>query len=247
MAYQAVPLSILAKNLESSSGYDFQAILKTITSELYVDDKLLKSELAVFVAKILKLLRSSDDFQVWKGCHLTNVLCAYNPLVLCSQAGTILTAIFNKLEQKAGYYRTTVSNPQGRVLLKNLVKSVGIIIELVRGKPALTREVLTPRLSAIIGVLVTLSQFEPSLCCPITKKLLLRNTTTFKPHVNKFRAVLVNLIVKDYHHFDAATRKLIADNFALLNLVKHNNAVKDDTKSHHKLYQDEQWLSLIHI
>ncbi|CUS24945.1 LAQU0S22e00694g1_1 [Lachancea quebecensis] len=241
MVAEPIPLSKLAKSLEECSGYDFQVLLRTLTSSKYVDDKLMKSDLAVFVAKILKLLRSSEDYQVWKGCHLVNVLCSYNPVALCSQAGDFLTLTFNKLEQKASYYRTTITSSHGRILLSSLVRSVGLLIDLVRDKPTLTREVLTPRLSVIISTLVNLSQFEPKLCLSLLKKLLLRNTTTFRPHANKFKTVLTNLLSKDYFHFDSATRKLIAQNYALLNLVKFSHIAKDDTKSHHNTYQDEQW------
>ncbi|KAM3164041.1 Pre-rRNA-processing protein RIX1 [Lachancea thermotolerans] len=241
MISEPIPLSKLSKSLEECSGYDFQVLLRTLTSSKYVDDKLLKSDLAVFVAKVLKLLRSSEDYHVWKACHLINVLCSYNPVVLCSQAGEFLTLTFNKLEQKASYYRTTITSSHGRTLLACLVRTVGLLIDLVRGKPALTREVLTPRLSVIISTLVNLSQFEPKMCLSILRKLLLRNTTTFRPHANKFKMVLTNLLSKDYFHFDSATRKLIARNFALLNLVKFSSAAKDETKSHHNTYQDDQW------
>ncbi|SCV01683.1 LAME_0G17810g1_1 [Lachancea meyersii CBS 8951] len=241
MALEPLSLSKVAKSLETSSSYEFQVILKTLTSARYVDDKLLKSDLAVLVAKILKLLRSSDDYFVWKGCKLSDVLCAYNAVVLCSQAGPLLTALFGKLEPKAGFYRTTVSSLQGKTVLFSLVKSVDILLDLIRGKPALTREVLTPRLPAIIGVLINLSQFEPALCCPVLKKLLVKNTTTFRPHIGKYNNVLVTLIVKDYNHFDKRTKRLILENFALLNLIKQNTGVKDETMRHHKAFQDEQW------
>ncbi|SCU92444.1 LAFA_0F10550g1_1 [Lachancea sp. 'fantastica'] len=241
MSAEPLPLSKVAKTLETCSGYEFQVVLKTISSAKYVDDKLLKADLAVLVAKILKLLRSSDDYLVWKGCKLSDVLCSYNAVVLCSQAGHLLTALFNKMEQKAGFYRTTVSSTQGKTVLFSLVRSVDILLDLIRGKPALTREVLTPRLPAIITVLVNLAQFEPELCCPVLKKILVKNTTTFRPHINKYNNVIVTLIVKDYNHFNKHTRKLILENYALLHLLKQNSAAKDDSMRHHKAHQDEQW------
>ncbi|CEP60977.1 Rix1p LALA0_S02e03994g [Lachancea lanzarotensis] len=241
MSVEPLPLSKIAKTLEASSGYEFQVVLKTISSTKYVDDRLLKADLAVLVAKILKLLRSSDDYLVWKGCKLSDVLCAYNAVVLCSQAGHLLTALFNKLEQKAGFYRTTISSPQGKTVLFSLVKSVDIMLDLIRGKPALTREVLTPRLPAIVTILVNMSQFEPELCGPVLKKILAKNTTTFRPHINKYSNVIVTLIVKDYNHFNKHTKKLILENYALLHLIKQNPTVKDDSMRHHKAHQDEQW------
>lgn len=241
MSNEILPLSVVAKRLEHCSGYEFQCILRTLKSPKYVNQQLLKSDLSVLIAKLLKLLRSNDDYHVWKGCHVAAVLCSYNPVVLSSHADGLLHVIYSKVEQKAQYYSSTVGTPQGKVTLINLVRTIGILMDLVRGKPALTREALTPKLGAIIPTLVSLSQFEPQLCLPIIKKLLLRSTTTFRPHINKFRAVLLNLLLKDYHHFDKSTRRLISDCFAYLHLIKQNVQAKDDNQSHHKSFQDDNW------
>ncbi|WP_154693939.1 RIX1/PELP1 family protein, partial [Streptomyces afghaniensis] len=89
--------SVFAKRLETASGYEFQNILKSITSSVYINEKLLKSELGLLNTKVLKLLRSSNDKDVWKGCHTVAVICAYNPLYLLSYGGQSLTAIYAKL------------------------------------------------------------------------------------------------------------------------------------------------------
>lgn len=243
MSFEAIPLPVLAKKLDTYTGHEFQAALRILRSQSYVNQQLLKSDLSFLVAKILKLLRSSDDYQLWKGCHVAAVICSHNPLVLCSQANQLLAVIYNRLEQKAGYYSETISTPQGKAVLTSLVSTLSLIIDLVRGKPSLTREALTPKLSAIIPMLISLAQFEPKLSLPVLKKLLYKNTTTFKPHVNKFRGVLTNLITKDYQHFDNSTKRLICDSFAYLHLLKQTAQVNDENQAHHKPFPDEQWRS----
>ncbi|CCD24647.1 Rix1p NDAI_0D03330 [Naumovozyma dairenensis CBS 421] len=248
MSHEAYPLVDLVKQLDQASGYEFQTLLKTLTSPVYINEQILKSELGLLNTKILKLLRSSDDFDVWKGCHTAVVICSYNPLVLCSHASQLLAAIYSKLEQKVGYYQSTISTMQGKTLLETLISSLSIIMDLMRNKPTVSREGLVPKLRAIIPTLITLSQDEPQLCLPVLQTLLKRNSTTFKPFVNKYRIVLSNLIVNHYHSFDKDTQTLICNNFAYLHLIKIQNAQSkgtdiDEAQSHHKSFSDDTWTS----
>ena len=184
----------------------FHTILTTLRSPVYIDEQLLKSELSFLVTKILKLIRSSNDFDLWKGCHTSVVVCAYNPLILSTHGGQLLAAIYSRLEQKTGFYSSVVSSSHGKQLFDTLVSSMAVIIDLVKSKPTLSREALVPKLKAIIPTLITLSQYEPELVLPVLKKILKRNTTTFKPFVNKFRTVLTNLIKSDYASLGSKTQ-----------------------------------------
>ncbi|AMD20958.1 HEL323Wp [Eremothecium sinecaudum] len=241
MSKNAISLASLAKRLETCQGHEFQTILRTLRSSSYQDEQLLKSDLAVFMAKVLKLVKSNDKYMLWKGCHLVNVVCSYNAIVLCSFSGELLTALYSNLEQKSTYYTDTVRTAEGRIILENLVRCIGNLVDCIRGKPTITREALTPKLTAIIPTLVSLAQYEPELCLPELKKLLYNNTTTFKPHVNKFRDVLTGLINHNYHSFNAYTKGLICDCFAYLHLVKKTAQIQDENQSHHKAYGDEHW------
>lgn len=67
MSEEFIAASTLAKSLEFAQGNHFHAILTTLRSPAYINEQLLKSELGFLVTKILKLLRSSNDFDLWKG------------------------------------------------------------------------------------------------------------------------------------------------------------------------------------
>lgn len=244
VTFGELSVSKLAKQLETSSGAEFQTILKSLRSPSYVNDQLLKSELGLLVTKTLKLLRSSDDFDVWKGCHTSAVICAYNPLVLCAHSAQLLAAVYAKLEQKSNYYASTMNTSQGRVVLETLVSTTSILIDLMRNKPTLSREGLVPKLKSIIPTLINVSQYQPKICLPVLRTLLYQNSTTFKPFANKYRIVLSQLIAKDYEHLDKETKYLICVNYAYLHLIKlQGNQAQDDDASlaHHKSFLDDNW------
>ncbi|CCE65380.1 hypothetical protein TPHA_0L00230 [Tetrapisispora phaffii CBS 4417] len=244
MTSNFVPVAVLANQLESCNGSDFQILLRHLRSQNYIKENLLKSELSLLSTKILKLLNSGNNYQLWKGCHAATVICSYNPLVLCSFSGQFLAAVYSKLEQKVNYYNSIIDTQEGKVILECLVSTSSILMDQMRNKPTVSREGLVPKLKAIIPTFITLCQYQPKLCLPVLKNLLYKNSTTFKPFVNKYRVVLTNLINIDYDTLDKETQKLICVNYAYLHLIKiQATAANDDdaTKAHHKLHQDEAW------
>ncbi|CCF56986.1 hypothetical protein KAFR_0B06890 [Kazachstania africana CBS 2517] len=242
MAQAILPITVIAKRLELTSGYEFHTILKTLTSPEYVNEQLLKSELNLLNTKILKLLRSGTDFDVWKGCHVAAVVCAYNPLMLVSYGGQFLSAIYSKLEQKSNYYSVDRATLESNTLLETLISSTSILMDLMRKKPTLSRESLVPKLKAIIPTLINLCQSLPKLCLPVLKTLLLEHSTTFKPFANKYRTILTGLITGYYARLDRNTQLLISDNYAYLHLIKiQASQSQSETDVHHKAHRDEAW------
>lgn len=241
MNSDGISLVSLANKLDSCHGDELKYILKMLRSSSYVKEELLKTDLNLFSNKVLKLIRSSDDYSIWKGCHIIIVLCSYNPVVLVSQSGYFLHALCEKLEEKAGYYSQTVSTYQGKVIISTLIESIDLVMNLTRGKPALTRESLTPKLPMIIPILISLTQLEPNLCLPVLKRLLYKNTSTCKPYASKLRLAVINLITNNYHTFENRTRMLICDVFAYLHLIKPIPHYQDETQGHHKKFPDESW------
>ncbi|QLQ79979.1 hypothetical protein HG537_0C06280 [Torulaspora globosa] len=242
MSGAVLPIKDLASRLERCDDSEFITLLGCLRSPRYVDERLAKSDLSLLATKTLALLRSSQDSVVWRGCHTSVVICSYNPLVLCGHGGQLLAAIYSKLEHKVEYYSSTVQTPQSKVVLQALVYSLGSLINLMRGKPALSRESLVPQLKVIIPLLVKLARLEPKLALPVLKTLLYKNTTTFRPFANKFRVVLSELLIKEYEVCDKETQRLICDNFAYLHLIKlapSNGG--DETQAHHKTHQDDTW------
>lgn len=242
MNLERYPLHSLAKELESCQESQFQLILKKLASPVYIDEQLLKSELALVITKISKLLRSSEDYDVWKGCHAAVVFCTYNPLVLCCHGGQLLSIIYSKLEQKAEYHSSSCQDICEKMALDSLVFAVSTIIELMRNKPTLSREHLVPKLKAIMPCLIGLTRWEPELCLPVLKSLLFKHSTTFRPFANKYRQVLTNLICNEYTRLNKKTQRLVCEDYAYLHLIKlQAQGGHDDSQAHHKSFQDETW------
>lgn len=235
------PLSSLSRQLETSEGDEFHSILKLLRSPAYVNQSLLKSDIGLFTGKLLKLLRSSDYYMLWKGCQVTAVICSYNAVVLCSQSNQLLTVLYTRFEQLSTHYKDTAGSEIKLTCLRTVVNTISLLMDLIRGKPALTREVLTPKLNSIIPSLIALCEGEPKLCLPILEKLVYMNTTTFKPFINKYRAVLIKLISRGFEFYDTQTRRLICDGYAYVHLVKQNSVKIDDNQAHHKASADENW------
>ncbi|QLG73060.1 hypothetical protein HG535_0E01440 [Zygotorulaspora mrakii] len=236
------PVTVIAKQLESATASEFQTLLNLLRSPDYINEKLLKSELALLITKTLALLRSSDDEKLWRGCHVSVVICSFNPLVLCSHSGQLLAAIYSKLEQKVEYYASTINTPYGTFLFETLVFAISSLWELMRDKPTLSRESLTPKLKAIIPTLISLAQYQPKFCLPLLKKLLYRSTTTFKPFASRFRQLLITKLSKGYAQYDRETQILLCENYAYLHLIRINPAqTQDEALAHHKAYLDENW------
>ncbi|CDH17073.1 related to Pre-rRNA-processing protein RIX1 [Zygosaccharomyces bailii ISA1307] len=242
MNSERFPLPALAKELESCQESQFGWILKKLASPDYIDEQLLKSDIALVVAKISKLLRSNEDYNVWKGCHAAVVFCSHNPLVLCCHSGQLLTIIYSKLEQKLEYHSSSTQNICNKIILDSLVFATSKIIELMRNKPTLSREHLVPKLKAIIPCLIRITPSKPELCLPVLKSLLLHHSTTFRPFATKYRQVLADLICKEYTNFSEKVQILVCDNYAYLHLIKlQAKGSQDDSQSHHKSFQDETW------
>ncbi|AGO10383.1 AaceriABL072Cp [[Ashbya] aceris (nom. inval.)] len=240
MSSQVVPLSTFVQHLESSEGYEFRLMIKMLASPAYAKQQLLKDELSVFMAKVLKLLRSKDDYQVWKGCHIATVFCTYNPVVLCSFGGELMGILYRNLDDATRYYGDSVQTEQRKVMIRVLVQTLDTLMDLIRGKPSLTREALTPHLPTIIPTLISFAWHEPGLCLPLIKKLLFKHSTTFRPNAGKLKDLLSELY-DHYQNLDPATRKVACDTAAYLHLTQKPGNNANEHQAHHKSFADEHW------
>ena len=242
MVPSCIPLPDVAKLLETGSAADLQTVLQTLASPSYINEGLIKSDMGILNAKLLKLLRSSDDVDVWKGCHATSVVCHYNPLFLLTYVDQLFGAIYTKLSQKVDYYTTTVSTSSGRTVLETLTSTLGSLMNLMRGKPTISRESLVPKLRAIIPTLINLCQYEPKICLPILEQLLYRHPTTFRPFMNRYSTLLKNLLSERFDLFDDNTRDLLCRNFAYLHLKRPQaQQVQDENQASNKPNPDDTW------
>lgn len=80
------------------------------------------------------------------------------------------------------------------VCLKATVESLDFAMERIRGKANLTREVLTPKISAIISSLIGLIRIIPEETVPVLYKLIMAHANTFRPFGSKLEKELLAIL-----------------------------------------------------
>ncbi|GMG39364.1 unnamed protein product [Ambrosiozyma monospora] len=137
---------------------------------------------------------------------------------MSSHTINFINALIKIIESKC--FIRDLSRPpyQEVVTLRSAVYALDFIIEKIKGKPALTREVLTPKLPQIITVLLDLVPLIPEKVIPLLHKLLINNSTTFRPFGTKFEKQLLNLLHDDenFEKFDAELMGYIMKSLVLL-------------------------------
>lgn len=240
MSGKTLPIAHVIKHLSTGAYGDFELVLKTIKSADYIKESILKNELGLLATKILKLLKSNEELDVWKGCHLSYTICLHNPLVLSVHSGDFLKAIFLKVEQMVNF--GTITNTKQVQLIKTCVTTLGSLMDLMRNKPTLSRESLVPNLRSVITLLLKLCPTYPQTCLPVLASIASKNTTTFKPFNLKFRQELQNIFVTQYIQLDTSTQALVCKNWVYTHFISSKkNAHLDDDASHHKVYHDDVW------
>lgn len=144
--------------------------------------------------RITTLLRSNHSITRWRGTKLLTVALLHPVLLLSSNTGNAIAALVKILETKC--FISNLENPTEReiITLKSTAECLGFVLDQIRGKPTLTREVLTPKLPHIIGALIEVADLIPHIALPILNKLLNLNTTTFRPFGTKFETVLKKIL-----------------------------------------------------
>lgn len=185
-----IPLSLITKQVESATLNEFEFFLYNLRSTNYISHDTSINEYSVFVNKIIKMLKSDVIFNSWKALQLVNVLFTYNPIVLCSFSKSMINELAEKIEFM--FKKTRLNKSQQSILFfKELMFTVKNLINLLRDKSILRREVLTPNLAPIIKILINkLPEIDNDdiieIFIDFLQDLLVNNTSVFKPYVNKY-------------------------------------------------------------
>ncbi|KAH3686221.1 hypothetical protein WICPIJ_002799 [Wickerhamomyces pijperi] len=229
-----VPISVILSTLDTPRPGNLQYILKTLYSNSSLITQLSKSELSHLISRVNNLIQSKDEYKRWYGLHLVQVL-AFNPVILTTGGAAILVSLI-KLVNDRSYDNV--------LLFQNACLAISQIVKNIRGKPSLTREVLTPNLSNIIAALIDNFERDVATVLQVATDLLLRNTTTFKPFINKFEVKLTALLNNaNFATFDDKLQAAVCKAYAYLNLTKSSNQASSAaaTNSNVQALPDDQW------
>lgn len=227
MVSAEIPLPVILSLLEAPRPSNLQYVLKSLYLSQDAVSKASKSDLNILTSRINNLLLARDDYKRWYGCHVVQIL-ALNPVVL-TNAGSLFIVSLLKIVNDTN----SVS-----INLKNAALTLNAIIKGIRGKPVLTREVLTPNLPNIISSLMDTLERDIVTILPILQSILFKHSTTFKPFAKKFEVKLQKFITENFDNLSTPLQYDLCKSYAYLNLIKPNNST---TASGTQPLPDDQW------
>lgn len=179
----SLPLSILLKELEASP-VSVIPILSTLHHERSLLSKMSKVDLKHLTSRTLNLCRSPIPYNIWCGVNIISVLID-STSIIGSEGSVFLTQLLKILES---------SKSSDKRVFKSTVDCLNKLCDNIRGKPTLTREILTPNLSAIFSAYMEKFAVEPVLTINSLKTLIQHHPTTSRPFANKIRAKLLEFV-----------------------------------------------------
>lgn len=191
----------------------------------------------ILVTRVITLLKSNHSITRWKATKLLTVCLLHPVLLLSSNTANAIAALVKILESKC--FIANYENPTEKELitLKSATECLGFVIEKIRGKPTLTREVLTPKLAGIISSLIDVISLVPEYSLKVLIQLLVFNTTTFRPFGMKFENGLKRILNdgENLNKLSPELRSLIMKSLAYVSFIlsreKQSEAWKDNVNN----------------
>lgn len=205
----SLPMSAILKELEDVPR-SIIPVLATLHRDSARISQISKVDLKHLTSRSLNLCKTNKPYHVWCGVNVINVLIE-NSDVLSSYG----SQFFSQLLKVFQVFRLD------RKVLYSVVECLNKLCGKIRGKPTLTREVLTPNLSELMTLyLGNLSQ-EPELMCSSLQVLVLNHPTTSRPFANKIRAEVLTIVSNDsFLSYPESVKSAVTSILATLPIVE---------------------------
>lgn len=189
-------------------------ILSILHHENHHLDQISKSNLSHLISRTLQLCRSPTTYNKWCGINIINVLID-NYTILANEGANFMTTLITILES----FNHTIDD----IILKSCIECLNKLIKVIRNKPTLTREILTPKLSTIVALYLKNLQYAPNLCIKSLYQIIKHHPTTFRPFANKFGEKLYTLMQDDgFIKYPSDLQSSICKALAILPVVEKN-------------------------
>lgn len=185
-------------------------ILRTLHSESAALSAISKVDLKHLTSRSLNLCRSNEPYAVWCGVNILNVL-VDNYTVLAQDGAAFFGQLLKILTH------THHSNT-----LRSTVQCLEKMCRNIRGKPTLTREVLTPNLAGMFTGYLEQLHADPLLVLPALRVLIQEHPTTSRPFANKLKEQLLAMVAAEetFVASPAALRREICQVLACLPVIE---------------------------
>lgn len=206
----SLPISTVIKQLEDPVSIipilkSLHSNIKTLTSS--------KAEANHLSARTLALLSSHPPQKKWYGVLVASILIK-NYEILSSSGLKFMNLLLKILETT-----NLTTNPK---LFRDTVICLDNLCDEIRGKPTLTREMLTPKLPVIIQTYLNNIDMNPQLVIHTLSKLMWNHPTTFRPFGNKLNARIVEYLLLDFNNFPTSLKSELSQSYALLPIIEKN-------------------------
>lgn len=205
----SLPLNVLVKELETPQS--IAPVLRSI--KLNIGDLHLqnKSDINHLVSRTINLIQSHSVYNKWFGVTILNVLIE-NYEILSTHGLKFINALIKVLE-------TTNANTNIK-LFTGTVESLNKLCQEIRGKPTLTREILTPKLPIIIQLYLNNIDLNQTLIIQSLTDIMSHHPNTFRPFGNKLNTRLIGLIKENFITFPVELKMAIARCYAFLPVIE---------------------------
>lgn len=178
-----------------------------------------------FKLRVSGLIKSKLAIARWFGAYLAKVACSTNFAVVRGHGGTWAGLLIHILEIPA----------ESSITHEISIEALSTIFAQTWGKQELTRDITTPRLPQYIKLLLKLAEgveAKPLLpvIIPALNKVMKQQSTTFKPHAQRYERLLLKIISLSYiesYSVDRAVLSRVCEGYVLLHYatVKGNEHV----------------------
>jgi pre-rRNA-processing protein RIX1 len=182
----SLPLSLILQELESAPP-SLVPILALLHRNKALLNEISPQDTRHLVARTLNLTRTLTAYAKWCGVNLIYVLCE-NHAILAEHGAAFIAQLLKLAEQ------APAAGARAAPLLRSAVECLNKVCAQIRGKPTLTRELLTPRLPAILLLYLARLEDDVLLFVPSLRVFLGCHPTTFRPFGDKLRARLVAVV-----------------------------------------------------
>lgn len=187
-----------------------------------------------FKSRVSAMIKSKSPISRWFGAYLAKVSCETNFSVVKGHGGTWAGLLIHLLEIPV----------EPHVTHEITIEALSTIFSQTWGKQELTRDITTPRLPQYIKLLLKLAEGRSSkegsnekfvspllsVILPALNKVMKQQSTTFKPHVQRYQRLLLSIISTSYmesHRVEESVLTQACEGYVLLHFatVKGNEFI----------------------
>lgn len=192
-------------------------VLQTLHAESAAISTISKVDLKHLTSRSIGLLKKHDPHSIWCGVNIISVLID-NSVVLTSEGSVIFLSLLKVW---------ALSEGKIEAISRSIIECLNKLCKNIRGKPTLTREVLTPNLGPLITAFLERICESPSLVVPSLQTLILEHPTTSRPFGNKIKAKIIDFIARDqFMNYPKQLRFSVCSLLATLTVIEKDGPEK---------------------